>query len=110
MIHSLKEDYDGHQFTDAIFKFMRMKLNFTEVCSLGSHWTLVQTGVQNWIGAEQMTSELVIMFNGLFETADIGVHVVQTSRVIITCTLESLSPYQRWHNIYRLQLTQEKNE
>ena len=36
-------------------------------------------------------SEWVIKFNGVFGTADIGVHVVYTSHVIITYTLESLS-------------------
>ena len=39
----------------------------------------------------QLRGEWVIKFNGLFGTADIGAHVVLTSHVITTYTLESLS-------------------
>ena len=37
-------------------------------------------------------SEWVIKFNGLSRTADSEVHIVHISRVIIACTLKSLSP------------------
>ena len=37
-------------------------------------------------------SEWVIKFNGLSRTADSKVHIVHISRVIIACTLKSLSP------------------
>ena len=36
--------------------------------------------------------EWVIKFNGLSRTADSEVHIVHISRVIIACTLKSLSP------------------
>ena len=38
-------------------------------------------------------SEWMITFNGLLGTADIGVHVVHTSHVIITYALESVSSF-----------------
>ena len=46
-------------------------------------------------------SEWVIKFNSLMGTADIGVHAVHTSRVILTYTLESLSSLtQITHNLF----------
>ena len=45
-------------------------------------------------------SEWVIKFNGLSRTADSEVHIVHISRVIIACTLKSLSPpTQITHNL-----------
>ena len=52
-----------------------------------SHWWWVH---QVWL-SEVKLSEWVIKFNGHFETADIWVHIVHTSHVIMTYTLESLS-------------------
>ena len=42
--------------------------------------------------ATSPVSEWVIKFNGLSRTADSEVHIVHISRVIIACTLKSLSP------------------
>ena len=50
----------------------------------------------------------VIKFISIWVTADIGVHVVHTSRVIITYTLESLFFPHIDNTIYRLQLTWRK--
>ena len=44
-----------------------------------------------WAQGHQWVSEWVIKFNGLSRTADSEVHIVHISRVIIACTLKSLS-------------------
>ena len=53
--------------------------------------TVMQQAVLQFIMCVYDASEWVIKFNRLLGTADIGVYVAHTSRVIVTHTLESLS-------------------
>ena len=52
--------------------------------------TVMQQGVLQFIMCVYDASEWVIKFNRLLGTAEIGVHVAHTSRVILAYTLESL--------------------
>ena len=59
-------------------------------------WSLLQATKNGhclgWPRIPVWVSEWVIKFNGLSRTADSNVHIVNISRVIIACTLKSLSP------------------
>ena len=65
------------------FSFRKMHLKIQMYClGNGGHF----------VSASMWVSEWVIKFNGLSRTADSEVHIVHISRVIIACTLNSLSP------------------
>ena len=78
-------DVNEKHFTYAGFDHFIILISFLSVmlklcislCGLGFTWERV--------------SEWVIKFNGLSRTADSEVHIVHISRVIIACTLKSLS-------------------
>ena len=56
--------------------------NWIQIVNFSTRVTMKFDGVSEW----------VIKFNGLSRTADSEVHIVHISRVIIACTLKSLSP------------------
>ena len=60
--------------------------------SLGlSHWHDFVASNRAW-SRNPISSEWVIKFNGLSQTVDIEAHVIHTSSVIISYTMESLCP------------------
>ena len=74
-------------------KLFILHTNFTEGDPIDSTLSVVQAMALHETGdtpLPESVSEWVIKFNSLFGTLDIGVHVVHTSHVIITYTLESL--------------------
>ena len=58
----------------------------------GELWDACSHFFEEKIRLGYRVSEWVIKFNGLSQTADSEVHIVHISRVIIACTLTSLSP------------------